>query len=79
MDKPQEENGVSNEEQDETDAVSEDNVLEEHIIDVSVYCSLVVYPEHWTSAQKFLGESGGMHPWNFRYFLTYILKHSELV
>ena len=43
--KLQEQDGDSNEEQDETDAVSEDNVLEEHIIDVSVCCSLVLQPE----------------------------------
>ena len=44
LDELQEEDGDSNEEQDETDAaaVSEDNVLEEYIIDVSVCCSLVV-------------------------------------
>ena len=42
LDELQEEDGDSNEEQDETVAVSEDNVLEEYIIDVSVCCSLVV-------------------------------------
>jgi len=42
LDELQEEDGDSNEEQDETDVFSEDNVLEEHIIDVSVCCSLVV-------------------------------------